>query len=144
MTERAAMPPISPRCEPRTAVAAESSRRREHHGYSNLCGCESANPPRVFRLSLAQAILREIRSLFSRIRELQRRRLDRRGISLDPLHQIESLEVRERASGCCTEDMHNLYASRLLTTLIEAELFAEGSSAGAAYAIRNCDIGPRV
>jgi hypothetical protein len=137
------LPPVSSRYEPRTGVSARNCLRTEHHGSSNSSRCESANPPRIFRFSLVRAILRDNRSVFSRIQDTQRRRL---AISINPLPQKPyTLAPRESALDGCMRDTHNLCTHRLQTTLIEAEaeLFAEWWSSGAAFAVGNCGTEPR-
>ncbi len=120
----------------RTVGLAHNLLRKLRRGAPNASLC--VGQAGLYQASLARAILREIRSLVLRIREIRRTQLHRRGILLDPLRHRASLEVRERASACCSEDMRNLYASRPLTTLIEAELFVRGWEAGAEWSTRSC------
>lgn len=117
--------------------AGRSYLYKPHYGYSNSHGLVSLAPPSMFRASLVRAVLREIRSLLWRIREIRHRSLDRMGIVIDPHHQTTSLAERESASDCCSKDTQNLYRDRPLTTLIEAELFVRGWEAGAEWGGHN-------
>jgi len=125
----------------RGLVAAKSAADRSHirhHGYASSSCRASTRPPRALRASLAQEVLREIRSLFRRISEIRSRELDRRGISIDPLREIAlPREERESALAGCIEDTQNLYTSRPGTTLIDSELFVRGWDAGSAWSHRN-------
>jgi hypothetical protein len=97
----------------------------------------------LYRSSLARAILLEIRNLLSRIQEIRKTQIHRRGAAIDPLGQTQSaLEDRKSAIDCCISDMRNLYAHRPHTTLIEAELFVEGWKAGIAWGRSNMRSGP--
>lgn len=94
-----------------------------------------------FRRSLAREVLREIRNLVWRIREIQRKALDRQGFEVPQLQGQISSPAKENALICCTKDMRNLYASRPWTTLIEAELCAQAWNRGAMWAVRNLNTG---
>jgi len=117
---------------------------KRHYGYASGHAGVSTKPPRLLRLSLVRALLREMRSLLWRIGEIRSRQLDQQGISVNPLQKSYPAMARERALDDCNRDMRNLYISRRYTTLIEAEIFAQGWSYGAAWGLRNSDIQPRV
>jgi hypothetical protein len=117
----------------------ESNRSRiGRHCYANQSAIASRTRPPRFRASLLREVLREIRNLFHRIGEIQNRELDRQGISLDPGRELcLPHELQESALACCIRDMQSLYSSRPQTTLIDAELLAQGWRLGAASALRN-------
>jgi hypothetical protein len=119
-----------------------ASLHKERHAVPNSSLC--AEQALVYRASLVRAILREIRNLFWRIREIRRTQLHRRGISINPLRQTPSPpERRENALACCIQDTRSLCTSRPVTTLIEAQLFVQGWELGADWLNRNCGTAPR-
>jgi hypothetical protein len=115
------------------ALSAGDHSRKPHYGYANSSARASSSPPPLFRSSLLREVLREIRNCLRRIGEIRRRALDRQGISIDPLPEIAAPCARESGSACCIRDMQNLYNVRPATTLIDAELFLQGWTCGAAW-----------
>jgi hypothetical protein len=112
--------------------------RRPHYGNASSCARELVAPPPEFRLSLAQAVSREIRSLFRRIAEIRKQSLDLQGVSINPCPELSlPLEQRESALKCCIQDIRNLYASRPGTTLIDVQLFHQGWKCGVASLLRS-------
>ena len=98
----------------------------------------AVRPHRSLRISLLRAVLREIRSLISRIAEIRDRQLDLQGVSVDPCQeQSFPPELRESALARCIADTRNLYKSRPATTLIDAELFVQGWKLGIAWGCHN-------
>jgi hypothetical protein len=121
-----------------TGRMADDCSGRQHYGYANSSARASVTPPPVLRASLVRAIGCEIRNCLWRIGEIRRRALDRQGISIDPLREIPlPPEQQANALARCIRDTQNLYKSRRITTLIEAELFAQGWQCGAAWSIHN-------
>ena len=105
---------------------------KRHYGYSSSAGPESTSPPRALRLSLARAILREIRNLVWRIAEIRRRELDLQGISIDLPPEIAfPREQQESGLAHCMQGTHNLCTSRHAVSPIEVELFLQGRRCGA-------------
>ena len=128
----------SPSHQHETGKLAADCSGRQHCGYANSSARASATPARLLRASLVRAVGYEIRNCLWRIGELRRRALDCQGISIDPLREIPlPPEQQANALAGCIRDTQNLYKSRRLTTLIEAELFSQGWAAGAAWSIRN-------
>jgi hypothetical protein len=77
------------------------------------CTNHSPSPPANWlRLSLVREALREIRNLVWRIREIQRRKLDRVGFEVPQLQGQILPDVRENALACCIRDTRNLYTAR--------------------------------
>ncbi len=109
-----------------------------HHGSASATGHTLHGRVPAFRLSLAREVLREIRSLLHRIAEIRRRKLDHRGICVDPTLGISiPSEQAENALNACIRDMQGLYMSRPATTLSDAELFAQGWTAAFLWCYRN-------
>jgi len=123
------------KAESQKAASDSGPSGRLHSELPSVVRCVLSTVPHLYPASLARAVLQEIRNLFSRIREIQETQIHRRGVSIDPLGQIACEgQERERAIIDCSSDMRNLYARRPHTTLIEAEIFAQGWRRGAVWA----------
>lgn len=121
---------------PKVALAGDDW-RTGRYGYATNASLPSQKRVSPLCVSFLREVLREIRNLWHRIREIESRQLDRRGISIDPRREIPLLEGSEIASACCIQDMRSLYSAHPHATLIDVELFVQGWMRGAASASRS-------
>jgi hypothetical protein len=83
---------------------------------------------------LAREVWSVLGSLLWNIAELWRRR----NVAGWPICQRIPSDLYQKATSCCTKDMHNLGAVRPLSSL-DAELFSQGWEQGALSALSNFD-----
>jgi hypothetical protein len=91
---------------------------------------------RLYSGALARVLLYEIRRSYHGILLTLQTRIDRRGLTVDPIPHVES-QIRRQAQHACTEDMRRLCADRPWITLLDAELFFRGWKQGAEWFLRN-------
>src|SRR5208337_2160270 len=107
--------------------AASIAQRRELQSHRGWC-----------RVSLAQTLPREFRSLFFRIRELRRKQSDHRGFLIDPLNRAAvERSAPQHAIDCGSQDMRNLCRRRPHTSPVAFESCAAARVWGGCWISRS-------